>query len=370
MDAADAIAAAPDAGSASPGADGGTGQAGASDTGQAAGSAGQADAAPADAGAAGSSGNVDVAPPADTAPTMADVAPADMGTPPPPDALVDTAPKPSDPTCDISGCPYEVRPERLQLWLRSDRGLHCDKTQDPQRVTGWDDQSGKRRHAFLSPGQLGPWCGDSSSNLNGKDVPFFPANSVNPNDDTLNADMGFLANSDFTAFVVERRRGQRPLSYLLGSTNAKAGPDAFTLCTDAIVSPNKYKAFFIGYKDNVVFRVGVWADDCDLSATVADYDAVNVPVKVDVITYDKEVGYTVHVNGAKIGQSAQKDGLTSVVGGFIGRAYQYEAGGRDTRFLGDLPELVMYDVALNENDRLKVQTYLKTHWAISFPPVP
>jgi hypothetical protein len=68
-----------------------------------------------------------------------------------------------DAGCDIAGCPLTVQPSHLMLWLRADQGVTCAIGDDSrQRVTLWADQSGQNRHATLTPGQLGPYCGETA----------------------------------------------------------------------------------------------------------------------------------------------------------------------------------------------------------------
>jgi len=74
-----------------------------------------------------------------------------------------------------------------------------------------------------------------------------------------------------------------------------------------------------------------------------------------------------YVNG--VGYSAgvkNPDGAApTVVGdGYLGVAYSISAA--DDRYNGDIAEVIGYDIALDATDRAAVESYLKSHWGLSF----
>ena len=263
--------------------------------------------------------------------------------------------------CLAPSCLPDAGSLELALWLTADRGMTCDTTVTPNRVTLWKDQTGGG-HDATPAGVNGPRCLVDGHAINGQTVPSFTAPSGDRESDVFAVDLSFLVASDFTIFVVERRQTAfRRMSYLIGSA---LPPDAGV--QDGCTSTNAgQRAFFAGFADSAIFRASVWGDACDLDVQVAEQDIFNKPVAVDVIRYEAASGYRLFVNGVDKGGSSRTGGLTSITGGFIGRAYQWD-GVTDTRFRGDIAEVLMYRRALSTDERGAVERYLSQHWGLTF----
>jgi hypothetical protein len=57
--------------------------------------------------------------------------------------------------------------------------------------------------------------------------------------------------------------------------------------------------------------------------------------------------------------------LSAASGGTIGRAlYSNQPGANDTRFIGDIAEIVVFTAALPDSDRTAIEAYLRARWGI------
>jgi hypothetical protein len=94
----------------------------------------------------------------------------------------------------------------IQLWLTAECGITCALG----HVESWADESGHRRDATRSGLARGPLC-EAKHMLNGVDLPYFSSPDSGASDGILTVPLDWLAGTDFTLFVVERRTGDRPL---------------------------------------------------------------------------------------------------------------------------------------------------------------
>src|SRR5262249_13352001 len=128
----------------------------------------------------------------------------DGGPDAPPDAPSPTdGPTDAAPACGV-GCPANVVPEDLVLWISADVGVTCDQS-TPPRVTGWKDPR-DRSPVTLAPvsGKLGPRC--DGQTINGTPLPYFDRTTSDIDNGVLQVDLTPLNDSSYTVFVVERRR--------------------------------------------------------------------------------------------------------------------------------------------------------------------
>ena len=104
------------------------------------------------------------------------------------------------------------------LWLRVDLGLECEPYIDGhERVTAWRNQSGNARDAIARTGKPGPLCGADGYAFNGVVDPLFAGENPDFASLILDVDLSSLVGSDYTIFVVERRRGTKYENYIVGT---------------------------------------------------------------------------------------------------------------------------------------------------------
>lgn len=283
----------------------------------------------------------------------ADVEGSDADAPTNPEATTDDAQAPLSP--------------RLRLWLTADVGLTCAS----QRVTRWADQSGHGDDAVVSQQQLGPACSIGHAAA-GVDLPYFgdlpDAGMGGSIDGTLDVDLSFLANSDYTLFVVERRWADPPAGVagryesLIGTTlPPQAGAGCWNTST-----PDQMVSF--GYVFNggtLDFSLDHHCDQIDvpLAWTPASPRA---PLQIDTALFDAFHGGEVFQNGTAIASNATQKAASYAGGGGIGRVAteSTDAGQLDGRFQGDIAEVLAYDKALDDAERGAVTAYLQRHWQL------
>lgn len=237
-----------------------------------------------------------------------------------------------------------VAPGHLALWLTADRGVTCGAG----TITSWADQSGKGV-SVTSGAHLGPRCA-AGHTVNGVDLPFFDTptpTSAGFFDGSLDIDLAFLNGTDYTIFVVERRWGDR-------------GP------TDSIllITKDECGGFHFGY---VYYDGFPELDDeqsagCGAGTKGRTPDAgMPSPLSVDATRLaSADAGLRqVWQNGIEIDGTGLPTNITlsDAGGGSIGGG-----GTGDTRFLGDMAEVVIFDAALTDPERQQMDAYFKAHW--------
>jgi hypothetical protein len=267
--------------------------------------------------------------------------------------------------CTGPGCPRDLAPEHLQLWFRGDVGLGCVPAGSKERVTTWQDSSGRERHARAPAGGVGPLCGASAGTMNGRPVVSFARTSGAENSEHLEIDLLGLLDHSFTIAVVERRMPAMFNAYMIGSELE----DPQSVGCDG-VNPNATRGLAIGYFDPLTTIATVWGPDCDF---IVDVPAVGSKPNVTVLTYSSSVGLSLFVDGkAPTPPSVRSEGLKSgedpltrqktSIKGFIGRGYQVIDPGAEARYKGDIAEIVAFDIELSNEQRTALEAYLHQRW--------
>jgi hypothetical protein len=283
-------------------------------------------------------------------------------------------PLPEADAADSGPLPRDVEGAHLRLWLSADRGLVCSHLQtdagSERRVTSWADQSRFGDDATLQHGQLGPLCdGGNQHQVGGVALPYFSApKNGNVVDETLDVDLSFLANSDYSILVVERRWADYPngsgnSEIFIGtsfppSIEAQGAQGCATLASNIIV--------VMGY----AYYNGVPALTLDQSCSggpIVAVPGVSVPppspLTVDTVVFDHTVGHTLWSQGVTLTTPINPNPSTYAGYGAIGRgAFQTTVPASDQRFRGDIAEVVVYDTALVDSERKQVEAYLRAHW--------
>jgi len=239
--------------------------------------------------------------------------------------------------------PPHVTPDELQLWLRADTGV----TENQGSVSDWADQSGHKVHARQRQANLGPRR--IAQALHGR-----PALRFDGERSYLSLPAGFNNFTDgLTAFVVARPAGSRARGALLLLAAGKQGEDsaANRICIhpdhhgrrDRLHYTVKAGKRMVG---SVVLRGGMLADR---------------PQSLAVL-HRPSGEVALFRNGIEAaGGSA---GLpTNVL-----RTHNLIGRDRDRHFAGDVYEILLYNRALSENERLGVESYLFEKYFAPGPP--
>jgi hypothetical protein len=254
--------------------------------------------------------------------------------------------------------PMSVAPDHLRLWLKADQGITCVAG----RLTRWEDQSGRANHASPQYGQLGPHCDLASHAYLGVMLPYFSApKTQNIYDETLDIDLNCLVNVEYTLFVVERRWADyqdrsSSAEYVVGTTVQGAALAHF----DGGCAPG---AFQFGYAYDGDGPQLVLDQGCSRAASSVKRVPSSGPAALSEETgsYSGAWGHALWIPGAPIAHVSDQTELTSAYGGAIGRGIVSNSKS-DTRFRGDIAEIVIYDTALDTVEMSKIERYLALHW--------
>jgi hypothetical protein len=273
---------------------------------------------------------------------------ADDGNPPTTDAA-DSAPPPLP----------SVESGHLQLWLTADRGVSCTNGE----VVAWADQSGHGR-PVIRGSHKGPQCPPTDHALAGVNLPYFSAPGTTPpfDDETLDVDLSFLANTDFTIFVVERRWADANRDMQIIGTEYPQRQ--YTSCPAAGHQIDLGYVYYDGYPALNFESV------CYLPYSGTRGEVRPVPPQPPIAaSYDmvrlsqaSAPSPTVWWNGVQVNVGGATGGPGSgFSGGGIGRALAVDT---DERFIGDIAEVVVFDAGLSDPERVQIETYFKTHWQL------
>jgi hypothetical protein len=280
---------------------------------------------------------------------------------PGPPARISEPPRAPMPTS--TGSLSDVAPlaaSHLQLWLTADRGLDCEGG----TVTRWADVSGNERHAVNGSHQ-GPACARNTHALAGVQLPYFSGPGREPPfiDGTLDVDLRFLEDTDFTIFVVERRwadgtRERGPNEELIG-TDFRDGTSA---CPQSGYQINLGYAYYDGYPalnyESNCYRP--WSGTRGPAPRTPDSPPGAAAIDMLRLAHEQATSPTVWQNGVKINVGGASGGLGShFAGGSIGRAFETRT---DNRFRGDIAEIVVFDAALTDTEARRMEAYFRQHW--------
>jgi len=272
-----------------------------------------------------------------------------------------------------TGCPAEIEPNNLQLWLSGDVGVDCPA----HRVTTWHDRSTHGRNATpamtVDAGAvLGAECNeDTISNL---PVASFTDPTPSPNvfqDEVLQVDLSFLQGSDFTIAIVHKQTAYVLTGGLLifdlppighcGSSTGVQNTGALELVIDHTDTTGAGEVYHVSH-------------DCPALDAQFPGTASLAPELIEY-TFDSVAGMRFFVNANEITSSgmASMTGITQDGGqsSLIGRGSNWMTVNStvtsvDTRYKGDIAEIVAYNAALTTADRQSLETYLKIKWVLAF----
>jgi hypothetical protein len=261
-------------------------------------------------------------------------------------------------SADPGSSPQSIEPDYLRLWLRADRGITCTAG----RVAMWEDQSGRANNAWPQYGQLGPQCDLPNHVYNGVALPYFSApKTQNIYDETLDVDLNCLVNVEYTLFVVERRWADYPdrstsAEYTVGTT--VQGASLANL--DGGCAPG---AFQFGYVYDGVGPQLVLDQGCSRAARMVTRVPSSGPADLTEETgaYSGAWGHGVWIAGSPVAFVNDQTELMTAYGGAVGRGIVLDSTW-DTRFRGDIAEIVIYDTSLSSAEMSQVETYLALHW--------
>ena len=279
-------------------------------------------------------------------------------------------------TCPGSNCPLVIAPDHLQLWLRGD-DIDCFFSSGVDRVRQWPDRSGKGNHARPASDQGGPLCGASANMLNGKGVVTFPRMGRPENVEHLEVSLASIQGRPFTVVIVEKRADAvDPGYWMLGGEME----DPYDQCSRTMAGVNAGRLLQIGYPVPWEKRADTWGQACgivvdDTKANDAGLHDPSIPTVTTlwVVTLSPAKKLSLHLNGRTMARGdaqgdAEGEGLGPIgnkppIKGFIGRGYQPLQA--DSRFKGDIAEILIFDVALDDGQRRTLEQHLQPRWGFA-----
>ena len=226
-----------------------------------------------------------------------------------------------------------------QLWL--DAGdLNTLTLGGTTTVTTWADKSGNGNNATAG---TAPTLVTNASLLatgagRGRALRFDGTSTY------LNVNLSFLSGQPYTIFALEvsADKGSSD-SYVIGNEGSTAN-----------------QALHMGYRGNIAFRLGQWANDLDYAGS---FTGTTTP-RVWCAKLDTGAGHFIYLNGAQTATSASTVPVTGSLNlGHIGKAFATAA----SIYKGDLAEIVVYNRALSDAERNQIESYLNGKWLTGFP---
>lgn len=241
------------------------------------------------------------------------------------------------------------------LWLRADLGITKDGA---DHVSQWADQSGKGNHAAQATPDYQPLWKDA--HLNGKPVVYF-----DHADDYLLANG--LATKGYFAGV------DKPLTMVCVMTMEKLNVnDTYYGAIASLSSTNVNGAnWAMYYLYNYALNWGTdrWDDafntkNASGATLMTSQEDMNNPVILSYLFNGTNLSVWIN-NILKCDNADLNVGTAALDTAFsIGCLYEGQGSWRASFHWGDIPEFIVYKSALSEADRLWVQNYLNTRYAI------
>ena len=241
--------------------------------------------------------------------------------------------------------------DTLEVWLRSDRGVYSDTGCTTAAVAAgavacWTDQSGNGRNGTQATAAAQPVYETTVVN-NQPAVRFGGATD----DDRLSIDFSFLVNSNYTIFGVADRRAAKATNYFLGTGAGAANNQNlhFGWRTDAATA---------GY------TTAQWGNDVTVAVpTNANRDFMIAMGWLDRAFPTAGERMRLRINHNEFfGNRSTTQGFTAANNGRVGQ------GAPDTAvsyFDGDIVEVIMYSRAINEAERILIENYLSSKYAVA-----
>ena len=224
----------------------------------------------------------------------------------------------------------------LAVWLRASSGITAA---NGEYVFSWEDGSGNERDAvwtladLIDFNEFPPLFVASNPSVGGEPTVRFQ------NQNALAIDLSWLAGSDYTIFVVNGRD--------------RIGVANFYIAGATFANDNN---LVLGYEEPNRLRLSHFVNDLD--AFVEPY--LGVPVwSLDSFRFDQSSGRDIFHNGAHVASDANLTSLASNFGSTLGHFRTY---GPLFWFQGELAEVVIYDRALTDAERLRVESELAARY--------
>jgi hypothetical protein len=200
--------------------------------------------------------------------------------------------------------------------------------------------------------------------INGRRTITFPRTAGQQDGEHLELSLSSIQGRPFTVAIVEKRKdGMDFGSWMLGGTVDDPSHD----CLPHQDSMNRGRILQIGYAAPWEKRASTWGHGCGimLDETLAGPPNPFAPTLTTlwIVTRTADSNLSLYLNGGKAGATAGEGllpaGATPLIG-FIGRGFQPLPV--DSRFRGELGEVVIYDVALDDGQRRVLESHLGLRW--------
>jgi len=226
----------------------------------------------------------------------------------------------------------------LSMWLEavSIESFLESETEDQATVSIWNDigLQGYKTNATQNSTTNRPAY--TTKCING-----LPCLRFNGSSSFLNYDAAFLVNSNFSIFIVEQRRndtGNSPNYFIGGANEVDNG------------------LLHLGYKTNIKLTFSQYNNN--FSANTTGYS--NPVPKIHSYVLNQGVGRNYFIDGVSFISETNSTPLSSYDSAQIG-AYGNSSA---SYFDGDIAEIIMFNRALNSEERKSVESYLSEKWNI------
>jgi hypothetical protein len=217
-------------------------------------------------------------------------------------------------------------------------------TNSGTNVIAWLDKSGKGNNADTNNRAGGVYVGPTFATNSTLANKLLGLNGLgralrfNGNNSALGMNLSALSNAPYTVLVMEVAAGKSGTAYFFGNN----GPGATR------------QVLHIGYQDTADWKWGMFGDDMTLATTLVPFPQARLSTEKLAANFVE----ILYFNGASIS--------TRTAGGFLGNgAFVQGSVGRannGNNYLGDIAEVLAYNIDLSDVDRANVEDYLTTKW--------
>lgn len=222
------------------------------------------------------------------------------------------------------------------LWLESslDKSFKDDESSDSNPLSIWYDnrESTNKNNAIQNNSSNYPTYANTINHIQA--VEFDGVNSY-----FTISDASFLNNTNYTIFILEKRKSDKSNNYFIGD----------------ITSSNQSqsnKNLVLGYKDDSSI-IHSQSSGNNYKSSISNYSSSQEKPRIFTFIHSNIAGKSLYVNGLLAATSSDKSPLQNITSLVIGKSYQ-----------GEIGEIAVFIRDLKPDERISVEDYLGKKWNV------
>ncbi len=217
------------------------------------------------------------------------------------------------------------------LWLESslDKSFKDSESTDKSTLSTWYDirETSNKNNATQENKNNAPTYSNT--------INYIHAVEFDGNNSYFTADGTILNNTNYTIFILEKRKSNKSDNYFIGDYTS-----------------NESSNLLLGYSANDTV-MHAHSSENSYSSSTQTYESSNEKPRVFTFIHSNTSGKQTYINGNLSGESSDTTNLTNMKQLKIGSSYK-----------GEIGEIVIFSRALSQTERESVESYLGNKWNV------